>query len=412
MKELKLFLIVLLAFTTKMSEAQTKAFKDDIKSVQVTANNDWLSPPVINLNSSDVINIGFDQLSHNYHRYTYRIEHCEADWSISDQIFQSDYLNGLNDNTIENYTNSINTVIDYTHYSLQIPNGKCSLKMSGNYRVSIFDDDNGGEKVLQAEFMVVEPVMNIGMNVTTNTDIDLNKNHQQLSVELNYGNINITDYDEQIRTVFMQNGRYDNARHNLKPSIINNRGVKWTYNRDLIFTGDNEYRKYEILDVSHPTMGIDHISWDGHNYNAYPFADEPRKNYIYDEDANGYFFIRNSDNIEIDYTCEYVYVHYIFKSPEINKPVYVTGKWTTDYNTDAYLMKYDQKEQVYHTTILQKQGYYSYQYMAEEPDGSLSITPLENSFYQTENRYQVLVYYKATGDRTWKLTGYRQTVFK
>lgn len=248
---LKSFIITLFAVTAQISDAQTKAFKNDIKSVQVMANNDWLSPPVINLNSSDVINIGFDQLSHNYHRYTYRIEHCEADWTVSDQIFQSDYLNGLNDNTIDNYTNSINTIIDYTHYSLQIPNDKCSLKMSGNYRVSIFDDDNGGEKVLQAEFMVVEQIMNIGMNVTTNTDIDVNKAHQQLTAELNYGGINITNYEEEIRTVFMQNARHDNARKNLKPSIINNIGVKWTHNKNLIFTGDNEYRKYEILAVSH-----------------------------------------------------------------------------------------------------------------------------------------------------------------
>lgn len=210
----------------------------------------------------------------------------------------------------------------------------------------------------------------------------------------------------------MQNARHDNARKNLKPSIINNIGVKWTHNKNLIFTGDNEYRKYEILAVSHPTMGIDRISWDGHNYNAYPFIDELRKNYLFDEDANGYFLIRNSDNTEIDHTCEYVYVHYTFKSPEINLPVYVTGKWTTDSDSDSYLMKYDNETQSYHTTILQKQGYYSYQYMAQEPKGNMTFTPLENSFYQTENRYQAFVYYKGIGDRTWRLTGYRQTSFK
>lgn len=54
---------------------------------------------------------------------------------------------------------------------------------------------------------------------------------------------------------------------------------------DLIFQAGNEYHKYEILDVTHPTMGIDYISWDGTNYQVFPFACEPRHNYVYDEDA-------------------------------------------------------------------------------------------------------------------------------
>lgn len=112
-----------------------------VKTLQAVVNRDWLSPPVMTLGSDDVLNIAFDELSHEYHRFTYHIEHCEADWSPSTELFESDYLSGFNDNPIEDYQNSINTTVLYTHYSMQLPNDRCRLKMSGNYRLTILDED-------------------------------------------------------------------------------------------------------------------------------------------------------------------------------------------------------------------------------------------------------------------------------
>lgn len=363
------------------------------------------------LNSGDVLNIGFDELSHEYKRFTYHIDHCEADWSLSEEIFESDYLSGFNDNPIEDYQNSINTTVLYTHYTLTIPNERCRLKMSGNYRLTVNDEE--GERILTAEFMVLEPLVNVGLEVSANTDIDINRSHQQVSMSLNYGSINITNHNEQIYTVVTQNDRRDNAKINIKPNFISNKGLKWSHNRSYIFEAGNEYRKFEILALSHPTMGIDRMSWDGHNYNAYPFVAEPRLNYIYDVDANGAFYIRNSDNIENDHTSDYVFVHYKLKSPLIPQgKLLIDGQWTTDEQTDNYTMTYDGTDNTYNAIIMQKQGYYSYRYTLLNDNGTTSIPPTEGSFYQTENRYQAYIYYKDTGGRTWRLVGYRQVEFK
>lgn len=386
-------------------------FNPRIKTLQVVVNRDWLSPPVMTLGSDDVLSIGFDELSHGYQRFTYHIEHCEADWSTSDEIFESDYLSGFNDNSIEDYQNSINTTVLYTHYSMQLPNEKCSLKLSGNYRLTIYDED--GERVIEARFMVVEPLMNVGIECTTNTDIDVNRSHQQLSMSLGYGPLKVTNHNEQIRTVVTQNDRDDNAKLNVKPNVINTKGLEWIHNRELIFQAGNEYHKFEVLDVSHPTMGIDRIMWDGDNYNVYPFMAVPRQNYLYDVDANGSFYIRNSDNIENDYTSEYVYVHYKLSSPFVdNGMIVVNGHWTTDADINSYVMEYDDTDNTYNATVMQKQGYYSYQYLLLHNDGTTAIPPTEGSYYQTENRYQAYVYYKGTGERTWRLVGYRQLNFK
>ena len=299
-----------------------------IQTVTSIVNGDWLNRPVMDMGKDDVLEIGFDELSHTYHRLVYRIEHCEADWSPSEGLFESEWLAGFNDNPIEDYQNSINTTVLYTHYKLTSPNDRCSLRMSGNYRLTVYDEDNDDERLLDVEFYVVEPLMTVGMEVTTNTDIDHNNRHQQLSMTVNYNTLRVTDIDNEIHTVVMQNWREDQARVNIRPNYINNKGLSWQHNKALIFEGGNEYHKFEVLDVSHPTMGIERITWDGECYQAYPFTATVRKNYLTDVDADGAFYIRNSDRTEIDYTCEYVWVNYTLQAP-YSGDLYIHGLWTT-----------------------------------------------------------------------------------
>ena len=148
----------------------------------IASGNDWLSPPVTTLGGAP-IHISFDDQTHEYHRYTYRIEHCEADWSVSEEIFTSDYIDGFTEgNLIEDIEESLNTNVLYTHYHLSIPNEHCRLKMSGNYRITVLDDNNDEEPMFSACFMVVDPRMSISLGVTTNTDIDVNQSHQQVSM--------------------------------------------------------------------------------------------------------------------------------------------------------------------------------------------------------------------------------------
>lgn len=396
-----------------LAAARNTIFDPQVKTLQVVAGDDWLSPAVIELGGEEVINVSFDQLSHTFQRYTYHIDHCEDNWQRSEEIFESDFLEGFKDNTIDEWQNSRGTTVDYTHYSFTIPNERCRLKLSGNYRITVYNEDADNSKVLEAEFRVVEPLMRLGMEATSNTDIDVNRSHQQVSVALDYGDLRVTNVEEQVRLVVTQNGRSDNPCINPKPNLVNARGLRWQHNRSLIFDAGNEYRKFEVLDVSHPTMGIERIDWDGQAYNVYPFVSEPRPNYLYDEDADGSFYIRNSDNIENDITTDYVFVHYILKAPELtDKDIIVDGHWATDHDQSTYRMTYDPTEQAYFVTLMQKQGYYSYHFLARAADGSHTFAPSEGSYYQTENRYQAYAYYRTPSDRTWRLVAYRQLIFQ
>jgi len=409
MKKLLFCLAVILLPLT--AQAKSRVSNDNVKTLQAVVNQDWLSPPVMRLRG-DVLNVSFDELSHDYHRYVYHLEHCEFDWTPSDDIFESDWLEGFNDNPIDDYLPSLNTTMLYTHYRFQIPNERCRLKMSGNYRLHILDEDSD-EEVACVEFRVTEPLMNVGLGVTANTDIGLNRQYQQVAMTVNYNGLKVTNPEEQLRTLVMQNGREDNMKSDVRPNYVRPDGLRWEHNRELIFEGGNEYHKFEVLDVSHPTLGIDHISWDGEHYQAYPFTNTPRPNYVYDEDANGAFLVRNSDNIENERTCDYVYVNYKLQPAKHYEGalVVVEGQWTTGDAAD-YVMSYDENERSYNARILQKQGYFSYQYVLRDFDGTTHSLPEEGSFAETENHYQGLVYYKGTGERTWRLVGYQQVVFK
>lgn len=384
-----------------------KVYDPQVKSLQAVVNQNWQSLPVMRLNSADLLHVGFDELSHDYHRYICHIERCEADWTTAKEVFESDWLNGFNDLIIDDYEHSINTTVSYTHYQLTLPNDQCRLKMSGNYRLHILEDGTN-EDVLTVEFMVTEQSMQLAMSATTNTDIDHNGCHQQVTMSVGYMNHSVTQPDQQIHTVVMQNGREDNCRRKVRPTFVNQNGAEWSHAMELIFDAGNEYHKYEVLDPSHPTMGIDHIRWDGEYYQVFPYVSEPRPNYLYDEDADGAFYIRNSDNRENDIISDYVWVNYrLMSAPDIDGHIVIDGMWTTEAD-DTYRLTYDESTGMYNTAILQKQGYYSYQYLWEDQNGMRRFLHSEGNFYQTENRYQAFVYYKEIGGRTWRLTAFGQ----
>lgn len=383
-------------------------FSDRIATLQVVAGDDWLSPPVTFLGGSP-IHISFDDLTHEYHRYTYKVEHCEADWSVSEDLFESDYIDGFTEgNLIEDSEESLNTNMLYTHYRLTIPNRQCRLKMSGNYRITVFDD-NSDETMFTAYFMVVDPKMGVTMTVSPNTDIDINHSHQQVSMAVSYGGVHVTNPSTQLHTVVMQNGRWDNAIIDAQPQYTMGDGLRWEHCRALIFDAGNEYHKFEVLDTDHPTLGIEKIRWDGERFHAYVFTDEPRPNYLYDEDANGAFYIRNSDNVENDRLTDYVMVHFQLQCPRpVEGDVYLNGAWTYDLFLPEYRMEYDESNKCYQAAVLLKMGYYSYQYTVLDSDGYTHVMPTEGSFFQTENKYQALVYYREPGGRTDQLVGYQQ----
>ena len=363
-------LLSLLCCASAITAQRHEILDRQLHTLQVVVNDDPLLPPIMNLGGGNHLEIGFDEFSHEYHRYIYKVEHCNADWSPSTEIFESDYMNGFNGEPIEDYEKSFNTTVLYTHYSLRIPNENISLKLSGNYKLTVYNDE-GDEPVpvLTACFSLVEPGVGIGATVSTNTDIDFNKSHQQVDFSVNYGLVKVIDPHRELKTVVMQNRRWDNCVVNPKPNIQAANKIEFTHNRQLIFPAGNEYHKFEILDVHIPTLNVDRMEWFDPYYHATLYPNQTSRNYLYDEDQNGAFIIRNSDDEDVATTCDYVFTHFTLKSPQLpGGEVYLNGEWTYNRFIPEYRMTYNRETQAYEATALLKQGYYNYNYLFV-PDG-------------------------------------------
>lgn len=407
-------MLILLVFTTIVCAQKNEIYDPNISTLQVVAGDRWLSMPVIRLNQDEVINIGFDDLTHEYRRFTYTIEHCDADWTVSEGLFPSDFIEGfVEGNTIDDKEESVNTNMLYTHYALSIPNDRCRIRMGGNYRVTVYDENNDHQKIFVAHFMVLDPRMGVMMEVSSNTDIDINKSHQQVAMKLSYGSVTVTEPHEQIKSVVLQNGRWNTAVVNTPAQYIMPNGLQWLHSKELIFEAGNEYHKFEMLDPDHPSMGVDVIRWDGTDYHVYPFACEPQNNYVYDEDANGAFYIRNSDNYENNRSSEYMLVHYLLKTDRIKDGnIYIDGQWTNEQLTPDYQMTYNEESGYYEAVIQQKLGYYNYHFIVVHDDGTIRQLPTDGNFYQTENKYQCLIYYRGKQDRTDILVGFQEVQYR
>ena len=182
--------------------------------------------------------------------------------------------------------------------------------MSGNYRVLIYEEDEEDEPVLEARFCLYENTAGIVAQLSSNTDIDFNDKHQQMTLSVGFGTLSVIDPQRELMVIVMQNRRWDTRIDDLVPNVRKANGIEFTHNRKLIFPGGSEYHRFEILDVHRTATGVDRIDWFEPYYHATLFAEKPVNAYSFIEDQNGVYVVRSSDNYDDWTTAEYVIVHF------------------------------------------------------------------------------------------------------
>lgn len=400
-----LMLFLLLLPICALAQVQ-QVFDANVRTLTLTVDDDPTLPPYLPLGGRQHICIEWDEMSHDYKRYVYHIDHCDWDWQPTEGIFESDFMEGLNDQLIEDAEKSFNTTQIYTHYRLSVPNRQLRLRLSGNYRLRIYDEDadrDEDEPILEARFCVYEKAASLRTELSPNTDIDFNRDHQQMTLGVGFGSLQVVDPERELKVIVLQNRRWDSRVEGLVPNVRKPNGIEFTHNRQLIFPGGSEFHRFEILDVHRTAAGVDRMEWFAPYYHATLFATAPQHSYTYLEDQNGVYVLRSADDIDDATTAEYVVVHFYLQSPRLpGGEVYVSGNWSGRTFNPECLMEYDEINHQYHAGILLKQGYYSYEYL--QRDGLTARTM--GSFYETENEYQVLLYYRGQGTRYDRLAAY------
>ena len=402
-----------------------------VHTLQTIVNDDWMQPNTITLDSDDFVTISFDHFSHEYHRFCCHLVHCDADWSPS-ELMESEYMEGFNDRPIEDYVNSLNTTFLYTHYKVCYPNDDVLLKVSGNYRVLIYDDESdlpsdagSGEQpfrqykghpvVAVAHFRVVDAQIVVKAEVTSNTDIDTYASHQQVSFIISHAGYTIERPERELKVFVDQNNRPELTVSNIQPTYIRPERLEYVHNRSLIFLGNNEFRRFEVFNLHYGWQHVDKIDFYEPYYHAVLLPDDERRAYSFDADHNGRFLVRYNQAVDSDTEADYFFAHFSLHLPYPlqHGKVYVTGLFSNYSYTDEYEMTYNPATRNYEGIVLMKMGAYDYQYVFV-PDADSrkeEQKPIDGSFYETENEYTVSVYHRPFGSRYDQLVAVEQVTF-
>lgn len=392
---------------------RTTVLKEAIHTLQIRSENgrNTLSEhiPVIELNTDERITVGFDELADSPAWLSYRLVHCNADWTPS-SLSETEYLNGFNNTRIETADPSFNTFVNYYHYRITVPNEQIGFRISGNYALLIHPENDPEEIIAVACFYVTENKANISGNVSVNTDIDFKREHQQLSLQITPYLSETVNPAQDIRVHITQNSRVDHEVIVRHPSRRQGKALIYEHKRELIFEAGNNFRRFETVSSLYPGIGIEQIRHIHPLYHALLLPTEVKNAlpYYYDRDQNGRFVIRNSDSEEPDTEADYFMVHFTLEdeTPLREGEIHLFGEFTHGLFTPRTKMNYNFERRCYEKAMLLKQGHYNYQYLFLPFQQDRAFTaPVEGNHYEAENEYLVRVYCRVPGQRYDRLIG-------
>ncbi len=363
----------------------------------------------------NVLEISFDEMSHDVRQYSYRVLHCQMDWTDSG-ISSYEYVDGFTTADVIDYEHSVNTQQAYTHYSFVFPNADMQLKASGNYVVQVYEDGDQDRVVAEVCFSVVEPLAGIAAQVRANTDIELSGRYQQLDVDVQTSGLPIKSIEE-VTVLVRQNGRWDNMVVLHKPTFFEPTRLRYINQKALIFEGGNEYRHFDIYSTYYAGNHVDRVRYVQGEYHALLEIDNVRGTsnrnagregmpYVTEMDANGQWLVNCEKTDYVDTEAEYMWVHFVLPVEQyvMDGHVFVGGEAFGNQMSAQNKMAYDAEQKCYYLYAYLKQGGYDYMYYVMGTNGVTSM-PLEGSHWQTENEYSIWVYYRPFGGRYDRLVG-------
>lgn len=427
--------LILLLFMVPMAgyaQHKTQVLDTDIRTlrmrymIEALAPSGTVSRPYLILPENGVIDgseaentleISFDEMSHDVHQYSYRVVHCNRDWTESD-ISSYEYVDGFTTADIVEYEHSMNTQQAYTHYSFAFPNEDMQLKASGNYALQIYEDGDQENVVAEVCFRIVEPMVSMDANVRGNTDMEFNGRYQQLDIDVNIRSLNLQNPNE-IKIVVEQNGRRDNQVVLSRPTFVEPNRLRYVNQKALIFEGGNEYRHFDIYSAYYAGYHVDRVEYVQGEYHALLDIDEVRgtknKNagreglpYVTEMDANGQWLVNCEKTDYVDTEAEYMWVHFVLPVDQyvMDGQVFVGGEAFGNQLSAQNRMEYNADQKYYYLYAYLKQGGYDYMYYVWGQNGVTSL-PIEGSHWQTQNEYSICVYYTPFGGRCDRLVGYK-----
>ena len=355
----------------------------------------------------DSFQLQFDDLHGSEDNYYYQIKHFDYDWKPS-QLSKNEFLTGFDDQRIQDYTNSFNALQIYSHYRIAFPNRLTQLKVSGNYIISIVNEDK--EVVFSRKFIVYENLVSVPLQIKRARDVRNVELKHNLDFAIKSTAIAFQSPLQNVKILLMQNGRFDNAITNIKPMYTIGNDLIYKYDTETQFWAGNEYLFFENKNILGANNSIAYVNSQGGLYNSHLYANNSRANspYTYWPDINGNFMINclNRENPEVE--ADYAWVYFTLSAPSYfdKKDIYVTGMFNNYKLSAENKMDYNEKKGVYEKAIMIKQGFTNYKYVIASASGKIDEeNAIDGNFFQTENNYFAIVYYRENNQRYDRVIG-------
>ena len=388
-------------------------YKPYINTAQLFKYGNQQAMPILTLNSGDRMELDFDDMEGGYKNYYYSYVLCDYNWRPAN-LNAFDYIKGFTQNRLTTYRYSSIAFTKYTHYQAVLPEQNSLPTRSGNYLLKVFLDGDTSKLVFTKQFLVVEVKASITAQVVQPFTPDLFSTYQRVKFTAAVNGLNAFSAAQQLKAVIIQNNRWDIAQRDIQPTFV--RGNSMEYNTETVglFPGGKEWR---WLDLRSFRLQSDRVA--SANYNKLSTdlflktdIDRSAQRYVYYSDYNGMYNIASIDNLNPFTQGDYATVYFSLAGPNgvpyPQRDIYLAGSFTNYDLTDKWKMAFNNEKGIYETTAFMKQGYYNYTYISVDANDRSKSVMLEGNYWETENNYTILIYYKSLSDRNDQLIGVSQ----
>jgi hypothetical protein len=162
----------------------------------------------------------------------------------------------------------------------------------------------------------------------------------------------------------------------------------------------------DFRSLNYPGQNTGRLDRGKRPFNLSVLTDKSREGQAYAQypDLNGNFIIENQDFRDAAVSSDYLFVTFTLATTPVDGNVYLLGALNNWTKSSESKMVYNKTRNVYENTQLLKQGFYNYQYWVDSPRTNGFL--LEGSHFETENLYEVFIYYRPFRPNADLLVGY------
>lgn len=385
-------------------------YKSFIGTPRLYAYGDQLGMPVYSMNSNNSIQLEFDDLEGGTRSFYYTLVLCDYNWKPAN-LSPFDYLKGFTQMRIATYRYSSIALKRYTHYQALLPDRDCMPSRSGNYLVKVFLDGDTSKLCFTMQMLVLDPKASISAEVVQPFNAEKFRTSQKVRFSATVKDLNAFSAAQQIKAVVLQNYRWDISQRDIPPTFVRGNTLEYNSENYSVFPGGKEWRWADLRSFRLQSDRVDSAVYGKTSTEIFmkPDADRSEMNYVYFTDLDGMYYVATYEAVNPAWQGDYATVHFYFKPPGgrayEGRDLYIIGGFTGFRADDRWKMKFNESAGQYETEAFLKQGYYNYGYTVIPRNDPAGRKDLEGNYWETENIYTILLYYKGFNDRCDQLIG-------